>query len=155
MYCVGELPCITEVQQKCKCQVPRVRGALVYEGLYVSPKAAWKMLRTNFWTVFAWFFSQFWMDWSCTLKWCMKSLDPLRFGWDIKQRLFQLFSISRVLGPNSITSRKFSPKISRTFSRTPHVKVLHLKSDLFGAVHAVVLITNVSWNFWGKFSGSD
>ena len=27
MYCVGELPCITEVQQKCKCQVPCVRGA--------------------------------------------------------------------------------------------------------------------------------
>ena len=30
MYCVGELPCITEVQQKCKCQVPRVRGARSY-----------------------------------------------------------------------------------------------------------------------------
>ena len=28
MYCVGELPCITEVQQKCKCQVPCVRGAI-------------------------------------------------------------------------------------------------------------------------------
>ena len=27
MYCVGDLPCITEVQQKCKCQVPCVRGA--------------------------------------------------------------------------------------------------------------------------------
>ena len=30
----------------------------------------------------------------------------------------------KIQGPNSITSQKFSPKISRKFSRTPHVKVL-------------------------------